>query len=76
MSAILSRRMPMPIITWHDGMFTPDIHSVTGCSTCTKAKPDQVYMNVLKPWTQVAEWTLLKRTGVTRRESHGQPSVT
>ena len=34
MSAILLRRMPIPIISWQEGMFTPEIHSVTGCSTC------------------------------------------
>ena len=25
--------LPMPMSSWQEGMLTPEIHSVTGCST-------------------------------------------
>jgi len=27
---------PMPTSSWQEGMLTPEIHSVTGCSTCRR----------------------------------------
>ncbi len=34
MSGMRCNGTPMPIMSWQEGIFTPLIHSVTGCSTC------------------------------------------
>ena len=36
MSGMACSGMPMPIISWQDGMLTWEMPSVTGCSTCRR----------------------------------------
>ena len=45
MSGMRCSGTPMPIMSWQAGMFTPLIHSVTGCSTCAHTSHVRVLLS-------------------------------